>query len=105
MNFISYSSWLRPYTAQIYDGTDTLLQQKCHHLGFTTDSHTFEGNTLAVQSASALHQYVHRGPRFDSRPHLEQIFVNFTTNMSYFSQITSINSLQQFIAKLLLEYD
>ena len=81
------------YTAQICDGTTTLPQQKCHILDITTlNCSNFEGKTLAVQSVRFQHQYVHRGPEFNSWPRQQQIVMNFTTNLSYFSQTTAIST-------------
>ena len=91
---------LLSFTAQIHNGTATLLQEKCHNPDFTTtdrsilltDSHTFEGKSLAVQSAHVKHTSVHRGPEFDSQLHLQKIVIYFTTNLSYFSQTTAIST-------------
>ena len=65
------------YTAQIYDGTTTLPQQKCHILDITTlNCSNFEGKTLAVQYSGGQRMNDQRAARFNIQPSLWQIVVN-----------------------------
>ena len=45
---------------------------------YTTDTCTFEGETLVVECSGVQHTSDHRGPGFDFGPHLLQIASNVT---------------------------
>ena len=106
-------------TAEIYNGTRTLLQEKCHNLDFTstdcsillTDSQIFEGETLAVQNIWIQHTNAQGDVLFDSQSCILQIVVNFMTSLSYCSQTTTISiRLQSIIqttsrVRLRMEHD